>query len=1173
MVGPRRALAISLFSSPFLSDQHVASAFLTQTPPPPRQVHKDASPPPRSSEWGPLRMTVPDDELLGLESVEENKSLADFSATRRRILFSMLTTASSVPLMSGGVDRAIAATADVPNTVGAATTASAAAAAVAFFAKNDEILKSPKDKRKYEAYTLGNGLRVLLCSDPTSQEAAAAMDVHVGATSDPPEVQGLAHFCEHMLFLGTEQYPNEGSFEQFLTNNSGRSNAFTDSEDTVYYFDMDAEDDKKLEEGLKRFASFFTSPLFTQSATSRELNAIESEHSKNLQSDIFRLYQIEKGRANQDHPFSKFFTGNKATLLDDTKKKGIDLREELIKFYSAYYSANQMSFAIVGPQSLITLKKMVEAPFSAIPNKNVGAPENKWLDIPPFKEGKTLIPANKNIVEILPVQELRQVTLSWPIVFESKEDSVSMDLVKPDFYATHLLGHEGPGSLLSYLKSQGWANALGAGTNTELSNFETFEISIELTSKGLVENLDDVVAGVFCYINMLREGKIPNYIFDEVLKLSELEWRFLQRGSAGGYAQSLVKAVVDYGGVSPSLVVAGPRKLALRETPTRLLSSGEARTEFASAAQRDEAKHLSLILLSKLTVDDAFVTVISKDFEGKTDKVEKWYGTQYRARPIPTTTLEKWSAAPPASSLGIALPRPNVFIPSEKGLRLKSKVFQEVTDARARSFEDRMKPIRPPSLIRDDGEAGRWTVYHKQDDRFGEPKAFVIFQLLTNEVYASADKAALAQLYQTSATDILNEYAYDAGLAGLSYDIQVLPRGIRLTFGGYNDKLDDFASYISQKLSRDINDVLPENDAEFDRYKDNLMRALTAFNVKQPYAHAVYYSALTLQPRSFQYTNAQLRDAVRRLTLPDLREYAASLWSSGKGEALIQGNLDKKEALALVDKIDNTVGFKTIPIEEYPPRLKALPLPVVAKGSEPSRLSLSEPNPSNNNAATQIVFQCLDESEKAHVLVELLNSVISEPFFEDLRTKQQLGYIVSTGVKAIGNTRTLSFVVQSNVAPVSKLTDAAWKFLEGVRSTYLEPLNEGDIGVYVKGLVDAKTEPDKRLSIEVTRNWSEISSGRLQFNRLQAEAAAALNLSKDDLLQYWDDLFADNGRILIAEVVPKVGNASSKAPPTTTGYAEGNKKGSYLGNDGSLRLGIDDIDQYRRDREDYLAAS
>ena len=244
-----------------------------------------------------------------------------------------------------------------------------------------------------------------------------------------------------------------------------------------------------------------------------------------------------------------------------------------------------------------------------------------------------------------------------------------------------------------------------------------------------------------------------------------------------------------------------------------------------------------------------------------------------------------------------------------------------------------------------------------------------------------------------------------------------------------------------------------------------------------------------------------------------------------------------------------------------------MPLPVVSKASSPTRLYVSEPNPSNNNAATQIVFQCLDTSEKSHVLVELLSSIISEPFFEDLRTKQQLGYIVSSGIKAIGNTRTLSFVVQSNVAPASKLTEAAWKFLEGVRSTYLEPLNEGDISVYVKGILDSKTEPDKRLSIEVTRNWSEISSGRLQFNRLQSEAAAALNLSKADLLQYWDDIFSSDRRILISEVVPRVGSASAKAPATTTGYAEGNKSRSYLGRDGSLQLGIDDIEQYRRDRE------
>lgn len=86
------------------------------------------------------------------------------------------------------------------------------------------------DKRKYETYELPNGLKVLLCSDPTSTSAAVGMNVHVGACSDPPEIPGLAHFCEHMLFLGTKLYPEEDSFSKFLSANGGINNAFTDSE-------------------------------------------------------------------------------------------------------------------------------------------------------------------------------------------------------------------------------------------------------------------------------------------------------------------------------------------------------------------------------------------------------------------------------------------------------------------------------------------------------------------------------------------------------------------------------------------------------------------------------------------------------------------------------------------------------------------------------------------------------------------------------------------------------------------------------------------------------------------------------------------------------------------------------------------------------------------------------
>jgi insulysin len=206
---------------------------------------------------------------------------------------------------------------------------------------------------------------------------------------------------------------------------------------------------------------------------------------------------LEKDRVNSHHPYAKFFTGNKDTLLTETKKKGIDLREKLVEFYETYYSANQMCLAVVAPQSIGELKKFVEEGFGDIINTGVRAPEDSWVfKVPPYAEGKSLVPASKTIMEIVPIQELRQVTVTWPVVFSSKEEREEFRLNKPDYFVSSLLGHEGVGSLLSYLKGKGWANALGASDNANLSDFVTFEVTVELTSKGLGA-IDDVCEAIF----------------------------------------------------------------------------------------------------------------------------------------------------------------------------------------------------------------------------------------------------------------------------------------------------------------------------------------------------------------------------------------------------------------------------------------------------------------------------------------------------------------------------------------------------------------------------------------------------------------------------------------------------------------------------------------------------
>jgi len=91
---------------------------------------------------------------------------------------------------------------------------------------------SRADDRTYAHRVLANGLRVLLVSEPRAEFAAASLSVRVGSFQDPDALPGLAHFCEHMLFLGTQRFPDENEYSRFLSQHGGGSNAYTASEET-----------------------------------------------------------------------------------------------------------------------------------------------------------------------------------------------------------------------------------------------------------------------------------------------------------------------------------------------------------------------------------------------------------------------------------------------------------------------------------------------------------------------------------------------------------------------------------------------------------------------------------------------------------------------------------------------------------------------------------------------------------------------------------------------------------------------------------------------------------------------------------------------------------------------------------------------------------------------------
>lgn len=460
----------------------------------------------------------------------------------------------------------------------------------------DNITKSQQDNRNYRGLQLANGLKVLLISDPTTDKSAAALSVEVGHLCDPEGIPGLAHFCEHMLFLGTKKFVNENDYTSFLSENGGSSNAATYADTTKYYFDVVPE---KLSEALDRFSQFFIAPLFTESATEREINAVNSEHEKNLSMDVWRIRQVNKSLCDPKHAYNKFGTGNKKTLFDDPKSQNINIREELMKFHSKWYSANIMSLAVFGRESLDELETIVVRMFSDIENKNITSPT--WNQLP-FSEEHL---ATKTMV--VPVKDTRSLTITF-----QTEDLEKHYKSGPDHYVSHLIGHEGVGSILSELKAKGWCNNLVSGYSTIGRGFGFFEIMVDLTQDGF-EHIDDIVKIIFQYVNMLRKEGPQKWIFEEFCDLCEMQFRFKDKENPLSLVSNVVHAMQSY---PLDQVLSAPYLIS--EWRPDLIEN----------------------LWDKFDPKNARITIVGQKCEKKADCEEEWYGTKYSSEKIPSRVLE-----------------------------------------------------------------------------------------------------------------------------------------------------------------------------------------------------------------------------------------------------------------------------------------------------------------------------------------------------------------------------------------------------------------------------------------------------------------------------------------------------------------------------------------------------
>lgn len=224
------------------------------------------------------------------------------------------------------------------------------------------IIIPKNETRNFRFNVLNNNIKYCCIQDETIERSYIIVNVGVGSLKDPKEFQGMAHFLEHMLFLGSEKYPNESLLDNLLDTNGGYSNAYTDTNNTVYFLNVL---NNKIEQVFDMFSRFFIDPLFDPDCVQREINAIHSEHMKNINSDAWRFFHMLDMLSENGSEIHKFGTGSLETLNKE------NVRDEMIKFYNKYYCSSNITISVVSNLNLDTSEKYLVNAFNNVPNKNV----------------------------------------------------------------------------------------------------------------------------------------------------------------------------------------------------------------------------------------------------------------------------------------------------------------------------------------------------------------------------------------------------------------------------------------------------------------------------------------------------------------------------------------------------------------------------------------------------------------------------------------------------------------------------------------------------------------------------------------------------------------------------------------------------------------------------------
>ena len=860
------------------------------------------------------------------------------------------------------------------------------------------INKPKYEKRNMMGGMLENKIKYALVYDKYLERSYVTVCVNVGHYANPKTYDGLAHFLEHMLFMGSKKYPDENHYSMKINEYGGSSNAYTSEMKTVYYFNVF---DNGLDEIMDIFSRFFIDPLFKKDSIEREINAVNSEHNKNINNDMRRQSQLLLNLADMKSNINVFPTGSTETLKKD------DIRDRLIEFYEKYYVSENISICIVSAKSIEEQMNILNS-FSFIPYKK--APEI-IINRPLFKDNGNKVYFQKSI------RNMYSITYN----FEVPEQYYSR--TKDFIIFKRIFMNQSKNALTFHLKNMGFIDMI----DIDFWNVGIMCITLNLTKHGYDNIIFVNSVVIYCFNNIITMD-IEKYA-EYYNKIFKIEWNYLNKTDPEFLGQQLTESLFH----------------------TDIIEAYENNYMIYEIKTNSEYKKIF-----KQYIDNIIVIILAQEYSNNTIlkyKKNKYYNTEY-------------------AEINSFLQKPFLQKPF-----LQKPFLQKKLDFKWGNVNNMYLAIKPKVINNLNQTIPIYidNMWYGACSEFKEPIVYVLLQFSNKHYYNTSTNYILTKL----CCNILNflasiilykplEFAYN-----INFVANPSLSNITINIEGFNDikkiqlimneiyNFIDNIKYNFKKLSKDYIDNLIKS------YKEDI----TNINFLPPHIFVSYIIKSSLYKS--EYINSILLDTIDNINKDMIEQYIISLFVNTSYMSIVYGNIN--EPRHILDKFSSSFKSKEFIL-----------LPV----KKVDNIIIMHPNPKEHSNCITYYYNI---NNNDIILLILLVSIIQQDFFDILRTKHQLGYIVGLSYTKMKNNYYLVEKVQSE-KPIKLVEEK----LNNFNGNICDIIKKVDLTKFIEKVKSDLLEKETSISEKFNKYVPEIILQEYQFDRniLLAEKLKNVNINK-----------------------------------------------------------------------------